>query len=279
MPKGQERFTLMDQAETIEQLNKLVDNLFGPVEKNIFGQFTAPFDITRPNIHDNKKEFTRELTTVSSVIDHLQKTLGLLVANTAETENDPLHSEMLSRLTLAIETNIIQQKSKTVPESAGDLALQNLRETGFYYNSVFVMLEMLGSFRHRFRDLKEQEVEFWSVPNRPPNYHARIIALRFARFFASKTGKRPTFGISSEGSHPSTEYGRALEEVFKILKIRADVRKAAEWALSQVTEEDWKPTRNALAGPMGSLYGIGGLFHPRRSSIDPLIEALQEKGA
>ncbi len=278
MPKGYWLVSLMNEREKIEKLNELTESLFVPEEFSFPNKYSAPFDISRPNIHDSKKEFIRELTTVTAVKEHLCGTLDLLLQTNSPEDRDPLQVAMTRRLRVAIETFALQRgKSETLDE-ASDLALKNIRDTGFYFNSLLVVLEMHSAFDKRLRDLKEQEVQFWTVANRPPNYYARTIALRFARLFASRTGKRPTFGISSEGAHPSTDYGRALEQVFAILEIRANVRKAAEWALSQVTEEDWKPTRNALAGPMRGLYDFGGLTPNRRDPKDEIVKLLLEKG-
>lgn len=252
----------MNEIEKIEQLKTLIESLFGPEEFSFLSKYSAPFDISRPNIHDSKKEFTRELTTVAAVKDHLRGTLDLLLQTINPEDRDPLQTAMTKRLSVAIETLALQRGKSETLDGASELALKNIRDTGFYFNSLFVVIEMHGAFDKRLRDLKEQEAQFWTVANRPPNYYARTIALRFARLFASRTRKRPTFGISSEGAHPSTDYGRALEQVFTILEIRANVRKAAEWALSQVTEEDWKPRLNALAGSRGNLLGLGGLKLP-----------------
>jgi hypothetical protein len=73
--------------------------------------------------------------------------------------------------------------------------------------------------------------------------------LRFAKHFAKLRKQKPTFGTSSDGDHPSTDYGRALEEVFEILGIESNVRRAAEWAISQLVDDDWRPPpQNYLAG-------------------------------
>lgn len=74
--------------------------------------------------------------------------------------------------------------------------------------------------------------------------------MRFARLYARETSKRPTFGISSQGNHPSTEFGRALEQVFEILNIKANVRNAAVWAIDQLSEDDLRPPQNALLGEL-----------------------------
>lgn len=267
---------MTENRKTIEQLRKLVESLFGPEENNLLARYSAPFDISRPNIHDSKKEFTRELATVTAVKDHLAETLDLLLQTISPEDRDPLKTSMIRRLSVAIETIGLQQGKNETLDTASDLALKNIKDTGFYFNSLFVIVELRNAFDKRLRDLKEQEAQFWTVNNRPPNYYARIIALRFARLFASRTGKRPTFGISSEGPHPSTEFGRALEQVFSILEISANVRKAAEWALSQVTEEDWGPRPNALAGPWGGLLGLGGLLSPRDPKSE-IVKLLLEK--
>jgi hypothetical protein len=269
MSKGYELAGLMNESEKVERLRKLVESLFGPERTNRLARYTAPFDISRPNIHDSKKEFARELATVTAVKDHLRKTLDLLVQTIRPEERDPLQTAMIRRLSVAIETIALDQGKNEELGSAGDLAVKNIRDAGFYFNSLLVVIEMHSAFHKRLRDLREQEAQFWTVSNRPPNYYARIIALRFARFFASRTGKRPTFGISSEGAHPSTDYGRALEQVFEILEIRANVRKAAVWALAQLTEDDWKQGLNALAGPRRDFIGLGAIMNP---APDPMVE-------
>jgi hypothetical protein len=278
MSKGYQLADLLHEIEKIERLRKFVENLFGPDGTNRLARYTPPFDISRPNIHDSKKEFLRELATVTEVKDHLRKTLGLLFQTSRPEERDPLQTAMIGRLSVAIESIALDHGKNEELESASDLALKNVRDTGFYYNSLFVLFEMNGAFEKRLRDLKEQEAQFWTVSNRPPNYYARVIALRFARFFASRTGKRPTFGISSEGAHPSTDYGRALEQVFEILEIRANVRKAAVWALAQLTEDDWKPIQNALAGLEKRLHDFGGLRRPAPGATHEIGKLLHKKG-
>lgn len=268
----------MTEDEKADQLNTLVDRLFGPVQRTILGMYSPPFDTTRPNIHDSKKEFLRELNTVVAARDHLQGVFDLLIGPPSDEPAEPLQEDMIQRLKLAIERDVQVRKKTLKLERPRDLALRNLRDTGFFYNSIIVIIDLQVSLELRLRDLKEQEVQFWSVGNRPPNYYARVIALRFARLFAARSSKRPTFGISSEGSHPSTQYGRALEEVFRILEIRANVRKAAEWALTQLTEDDWRPKANALASSLTEIMALGQPEPYHSNALRDLASAMQEKG-
>ena len=104
--------------------------------------------------------------------------------------------------------------------------------------------------------MKDQEELFWSTNHRPPNYYARTIALRLARYYARETQERPTVGTSGDGGHPSTAYTKALEEVFEELGIKATVRLPAKWAVNQITEDDLKP--RMLGGVLG--LGTAGPF-------------------
>ena len=240
--------------------------------------YSPPFDITRPNIHDSKKEFLRELNTVVATKDHLQGVFDLLIGPPSDGTQEPVQEEMIQRLKLAIERDVLVRTKASKLETPRDLALKNVRDTGFFYNSIIVVIDLKVSLEQRLKDLREQEVQFWSVGNRPPNYYARVIALRFARLFAGRSGGRPTFGISSEGSHPSTQYGRALEEVFRILGILANVRKAAEWALAQLTEDDWRPKGNALASSLAELMALRQPEPYHSNALRDLARAMQEKG-
>jgi hypothetical protein len=154
-----------------------------------------------------------------------------------------------------------------------DLVRKNAADAGFTFCLILLILDLVRDLKQRNQELENQEATFWNLSGRAPNHYARTIALRFARLIARKTGKMPTFGTSSDGGHPSTEFGRALEEVFEVLEIRASVRNAARWAISQLSEDDLKPEpMNAL----GSIFGLGG--PPPRNALSPLVELMTKGG-
>lgn len=238
----------MDEKTETDLIIELAEKHFGPRQTTLLGQAYPPFDISRPNIHDSKKEFLREKAAVQAMSDHLKGfTDEILEPNDG---NDPEHSEMITRIRFAVEKNAVQNAKGKPTDSASELVLTNLVETGFFYNSIYVVIDMITAYNQRFRELCDQEKEFWSLSHRAPNYYARTIALRFARYFAHERRARPTFGTSSDGPHPSTEYGRLLEEVFSILGIRANIKNAAEWAIGQLTEHDWNPPPSAMLGDL-----------------------------
>lgn len=120
--------------------------------------------------------------------------------------------------------------------------------------TLIIVMDFESAINQRLQDLEAQRGEYWNLSHRAPNHFARIIALRFAKAIARNTGKKPTIGTSRDGKHPSTEFGRALDEVYKLLGIHADFRRAGEWAVKQLTDADLSPGYDVFAdlGSFGS---------------------------
>ncbi len=205
-------------------------------------------DTSKPNIHDSKKDFVKERDAVASVVDHLRLALTELRVS----EDDVEQQDMTLRLQRVVDAGAKKPQDYDDTETAHGLALRNIVQTGFYYNSQIVMLRMISVYQERLSELRDQEAEFWSLPNRAPNYYARTIALRLARLYALQKRQKPPFGTARDGNHPSTDFGRALEDIFNVLGIKATVRNAAEWAIDQLTEDEINPSMNTLRdGLMG----------------------------
>lgn len=237
----------MISDEGIEKLNLLDEALFGTRSKNLLSPYSTPFDVSRPNIHDNKAEFLKEFSTVVAILEHCEGIIAALVAPNGDVS--PEHQAMTDRLAVAINVSGLESRSRTSVYTATHLIMRNVIETGLHHNFMQVVTLARNGYRERFQELSRQEEAFWSVAHRPPNYYARTIALRFAKRFGKMRNIKPTFGTTSDSNHPSTDYGRALEEVFEILGIKSNVRKAAEWAIAQLKDEDWQaPPQNVLAG-------------------------------
>ncbi len=248
MPKVATIGGLMVSQIQVGKLNELVERLFDQKPNSFASKYDPPFDTSRPNIHDSKKAFLREQRVVENIIGHLSGVLKELQRPEQEVIEE--WGKMSFDLSVAIEVNALNLKRNVRPKAATDLALQILTQTGFYHGSLSVVSEMLQHFSARGEELKRQEAEFWMVRNRPPNYYARTISLRFAKLYATQRSAKPTFGTARDGGHPSTEFGSALEEVFNILEIKANLKRAAEWAINELRDEDWKP-KNALGGLLG----------------------------
>ncbi len=230
------------ELDVSERLHLVVENMLAPFGKDGVRNettilFPDPFDISKPNQHDSKAEFQRELDAVSACMSHIDAALNLL----SMPEDSPDQRDMVGRL-----MPIIDQKMRTgAPrESLSDsteLIRKNVAEVGGYLSSYLVMIDFSVALKIRYQELKEQEERFWSIKHRAPDYYARTIALRLAKLFARKVGKRPTYGTAPTGDNPSTSYGRALEEVFEILEIKQNVRTHAKWAVQRIIEEDLLP--------------------------------------
>lgn len=240
----------MIKQDQIDALNAFTDGLFKWNGGNALAPIGPRLDVSKPNFHDTKKGFLREKNALEQATGHIKAVLDQFVG--PQYKGDLEHSKMTTSVHSAMDRLAKSTGQSELLETASDLAMKNIMQTGFYYNSLFFMLHLNSVYHQRLHELSDQEKEFWTITNRPPNYYARTIALRFARIYAMETRSKPTFGVSREGSHPSTDYGRALEQVFQILNIKAKVRNPAEWAIEQLTEDEWNPPANAL---MGGLFG------------------------
>ena len=273
--KGVNKLPLMSEKPATVRIKELLEEHFQrPFPMNMLAMSPALFDTSRPNIHDNKTEFVRERDTVKQIVDHLQGVIDLLVKSKEDRTTE--HDDMTDRIREAIDKAAKEFSPTNTNISARDLVLKNATETGFYYTSVLIVFHMQWAYRERLTELNEQEVEFWTINNRPPNYYARTIALRFAKFYAREIGIKPTFGMSRDGPVPSTDYGRLLERIFFILEIDGDYKRAGQWAVDQITDEDLNPPGPGL---FGGLFGFDADKSPTDTTRDPkdaIVEALNK---
>lgn len=265
----------MQQDSPQERVEEIVDRLIGPRSRNALAfdvTWNGPrLDISKPNIHDTKKDFVKERDAVASIVEHLAAVLKELRGS----KDDPQQQDMIGRLQVVVDVGARRPQEFDELETAADLALRNVVQTGFYFNSQYIIFRMIIVHEERLKELNDQEKQLWSLPNRAPNYYARTIALRLARLYAIHKRRKPPFGTARDGNHPSTDFGRALEEIFDVLEIKATVRNAAEWAIDQLTEDEINPPVNALRG------GLLGLNPPSsaegRQAMEDLIATMLPK--
>jgi hypothetical protein len=228
-----------------DRLRKITNRFFEAPKATILTGSGPPFDISRPNSHDSKADFLAERDVVEESLAQAESPALHLVAGHDVTEiNHDAAKAVVDRLNSGVR---VQQALKRI-ERPEDLIVKNAAEVGISYVTILLMINLTGVLRTRKQELANEEAVFWRRPNRAPNYYARTIALRFARLIARETGKRPTLGTSRDGGHPSTDFGRALEEIFFVLDIKAHFRSPAKWAIAQLTEADLaQPVVNAFA--------------------------------
>lgn len=238
----------MEEQSKEALIRELAEQHLGWKDYSLLGA-GLPFDISKPNIHDNKQEFLQELQAVEQILAHIDGLFGLLIYDSDESDT----KQMIARLRTATDESSRRAFVDYPITTAIELVRKNAVEAGLHYNFLWLLFDTRNAYRARLGVLKEQETQYWNVSSRPPNYFARTIALRFARFYARQTGRRPTFGISKEGSFPSTDYGRLLEQIFEILEIKVRVRSQAVWAIEKIVEDDFKPLEvSSVGGLLGS---------------------------
>jgi len=263
------------KADLDEQLHLIVDRMLAPFGKSsprggaTILESGGGFDTSKPNQHDSKAEFQRELDAVEGSLQHIFKAIQKL----APRETDGENREMLDRLRLIIDQKFRSTKSRGAIEDTIELVRKNVADVGGFTASILIMLDFWVTLSDRLAELKDQEEKFWNLSHRAPDYYARAIALRLAKLYAKETRQRPTIGTSGVTADPSTSYSRALSEMFDLLEIMANVRSPAEWAVGQLSEEDLNPPVNALR------YGLlSPSPHAKERNVLDVVDALMKKG-
>lgn len=242
----------MNEDDMDARLREIVDRFGPPRQWGLLGGTLAlPLDTSKPNIHDSKAAFIEEKRAVEASLEEGDALLDFLMAAYRPEVAEHALSE---RIVEIINGSVRKRAQHDRPETIARMIRKNAADAGLCYCLIYLLIDLVEELKQRKQELENQEAIFWNVNGRAPNHYARAIALRLARAVAHRSGKMPTFGTSSDGGHPSTEFGRALEEVFEILEIKADVRHPAKWAISQLSEDDLKPEPiNHLAA--GSFFG------------------------
>lgn len=263
----------MEENDVNERLWAIADRFAVPKHKTLLGSFSPPFDISKPNLHDSKADFLHEKRVVETALVNAKPLLELLVSGVSS-EGGP-EQDLVRKALKFVDADVRAKRRAERLESVFDLTCSNAATIGFSVVLMFLLFDFVESLKSREQELENQEAVFWSGIGRAPNHYARTIGLRFAKLVARSTAKKPTFGTARDGGHPSTDFGRALEEIFKILNIGADVRNAAKWAIGQLTDDDLQPLPGSTVP--GLLFGdTRGLTWQKPG--DAIVQALMGKG-
>lgn len=264
----------MEETDLNERLWAIADRFSVSKPGGLLGVGHPPFDISRPNLHDSKADFLEEKRTVSSALENARPLLELVYKGVTSAEGP--EQGVITKVLKYVDAKVRGKQSTDRAESVFDLTRSNAANIGFSIVLMYMLFDFIEALKSRQQELESQEAIFWSGVGRAPNYHARTIALRFAKLVARSTGKKPTFGTARDGGHPSTDFGRALEEIFSVLEVKADVRNAARWAIGELTADDLRPLPGT--GLTGLLFGdTRGLTWQMPG--DPLFEAMMGKGS
>ncbi|MEJ6388828.1 hypothetical protein [Gymnodinialimonas ulvae] len=206
-------------------------------------------------MHENKRDFDAEVSELHALKDACGAMIAVmrrLAGKEGEAAQERVHA-----IVEALDQEARKGSNAGPFQDPYELLRSMAARQGQSLCTVFLAFDFERAIDQRLQHLEAQRLEYWSQSHRPPNHFARIIALRFSQAIARNTGKRPTFGTARDGNHPSTDFGRALEDIFELLEIKGDVRRPAEWALSQLTDADFQEPRNALNDLVYG-FGVGG---------------------
>jgi hypothetical protein len=240
-------YLLMTNEEIREKIGAVLEPFVPPGSVGLGAVPYPLLDTSKPNIHDNKEEFLAEKSAVEGAIQNARALIGLFYAKVDDDADDQL-AKISKRIGALVDKATRDRTKNQKAENASDLIRKNANEISTTFAVLFLLSDTVRELNTILQELQDQERFFWSGKSRPPNYYARTIALRVARLVARHSGKYPTNGKSREGNHPSTDFGRSLEEIFNILGIKAHFLGPGKWAVGQLTDEDLVQPFNALAG-------------------------------
>lgn len=251
----------MEKHEVVERIWEITRRFGVPEPAGLVGTSLPPFDISQPNFHLSKAEFSAELQAVEKALKDAVSLVSFLAA--PYREEDELKA-VATPVCNAINDHAWKAARAVHPKTPGELIQKNAGEMDLSLSTAVLLIDVHSGLISRFEQLKDHERTYWDVKGRAPNHYARAIALRFARLVAKHTGKRPTVGVSREGNFPSTDFGRALEEIFELLDINAVFRRHAQWAVAELTDDDCRVKNvNALRGLMD--YPLDQVGSPRNA--------------
>ncbi|WP_417718314.1 hypothetical protein [Salipiger sp.] len=258
---------MSEQQSVSEQVEEIVKRFCEPRGGSLLGPSLPTLDISKPNSHESKADFLQEKTAVLDALAHAEGVADFMIAQYRH--KDESVGQMAARVTSFIDARARGQRSSDLVKSAVDVVWRAAADVGVCVSTAVILVDIRDGLRERKQELADQEKEFWSGNSRPPNHYARTMALRLARLIAREKRQRPTIGSSRDGNFPSTDFGRALEDLFQVLGITANFRRAGTWAIAQLTDDDIAPPLNALAG-----IGVNFLGSPQPDPRNALMNAL-----
>lgn len=239
---------MAEADDILGRVTEIVDKHFGPHDaETLASQSKYAIEVWRPTSHSSKAEFQEEVAQVERVLEQVSGLINALLDAFGDKED---RKQATKNIITKIDASGRARRRKKPVETPIDLARNVVADTGLGVTTIFLLIDL----RTEIFDLKEElelhRQTFWSSASRPPDHYARTIALRLGREVIKRTGALPTFGTARDGGHPSTAYGKALEEIFEVLEITTKVRHPAKWAIKHLGENPhvYSPG-NALSGP------------------------------
>ncbi len=170
-------------------------------------------------LHESKAHFKRDKNSIDQIFENcLSLYLNLRGMSAPQKKRLTSHSQKMA----------LQSEELSVEKIAGVEGI---------CDSLIGLLNFFSTaFIEERNRLEDQKARYWSRQGRSPNWRARLLAKWVAGVYVQYLKKKPTYG--TDRNYPSTPYARALQEIFEIYQIDMDIRKPAEWAISQITEED-----------------------------------------
>ncbi|MEP6319094.1 MAG: hypothetical protein ABJ074_01735, partial [Paracoccaceae bacterium] len=134
----------MTDDNLIEQINEIADRFYERPRSLILGTSQFPFDITKPNFHDTKKEFLEERDLVDESTKNAEELFKTLTYRYHDGHPLKERSEELCDYVDGIARNFASKNELKVPS---DLVKRNAIDIGITYCMAYMVLDVAYGFK------------------------------------------------------------------------------------------------------------------------------------
>lgn len=256
--------SLREYPDQYVKLAMLLGRMIGEKPHDLDEAWAPPFFLHSPTRHQSNPDFNVELAAVSGLVANITSVLKIY------TEGDDATKIELEALRVEIDDAARRQIEPSIPSNPIEFAVLTSRSASLTATTLIGLVRWHKQLKKRLDELLEEKQLFWAAAHNHAHPHARALALRLAKFYASETGLRPTRKTRERYSEASTSYALALAELFEIMSIPRDTRAPMVWAINRITDDDLLSFEQIIERAMSPIE-----FEEKQSPDDPHADVVR----
>ena len=156
-----------------EKLWEIAKRFYDPGPLNALAKYSAPFDVSKPNIHNSKREFRREKEAVENASENARGIVDFVEGVLAK--DDPDLKAMTERVIKVVDQNAESDALKMNVENVSAFLAKSASQEGLSIILYFLCSNYAKHLNALLSDLEDQEREFWSGSHRPPTITQELL--------------------------------------------------------------------------------------------------------
>tara|TARA_R100000988_G_C3965128_1_gene148388 strand:- start:104 stop:898 length:795 start_codon:yes stop_codon:yes gene_type:complete len=235
---------LGDYPEKYLKLAALLTRMVGSEPPDPNEPWAPPFLLDRPTMHASRSDFEAELAVASELSKGINSILKLY--------EDDARLDALGSLRELLDEAARQDYGPTPHSSPNEIVEIVMRHAGVMSTTLIGLTITALELRKRLGALEEEKRVLRGGAHKPSDLHARALALRLAKFYASQTGLRPTSRTTDRSRGATTSFALALDELFDLVDIDTGTRSPMGWAIRNIEDDDLLPPHENLVRVLSS---------------------------